>query len=142
MQIHSLTQRLKRKPTKRIGRGGKRGTYSGSGEKGQRKRSGHRIRPAERDIVLKFPKLRGHRNKSRRGYTNVLNVRDLAAFVKLLGGGTITKEALLEKRIVRSITDLVKVLGDGEITVAVTVKGIPVSKQARAKIVKAGGKVE
>lgn len=136
MQIHSLNQRLTRKPKKRVGRGGKRGSYSGGGEKGQRKRSGHRIRPAERDIVLKFPKLRGHRNKSRRAPTTVLNVKDLAAL-----GGTITKEVLMKKRIIRSLTALVKVLGDGEITTAVTVTGIPVSKQARTKIVKAGGSV-
>jgi len=136
MQIHTLTQRFARRPKKRVGRGGKRGSYSGGGEKGQRKRSGHRIRPAERDIVLKFPKLRGHRNKSRRGPTVVLNVRDLSAF-----GGTITREVLKEKRVIRALTDLVKVLGDGDISVAVTVTGIPVSKQARAKIEKAGGTV-
>jgi large subunit ribosomal protein L15 len=140
MQVHSLRQRLTRKPTKRVGRGGKRGSYSGGGEKGQRKRAGHRIRPAERDIVLKFPKLRGHRNKSRRPYTTALNVRDLPALGARFGG-TVTKESLVEARVVRAITDLVKVLGDGDITVAVTVKGIPVSKHARAKIEKAGGSV-
>ena len=49
---------------KRVGRGGKRGTTSGRGTKGQKSRSGHRIRPAERDLLIRIPKLRGYRNKS------------------------------------------------------------------------------
>ena len=60
MQLHELQpfHRLKRK-AQRVGRGGKRGTTSGKGTKGQKARAGHRIRPAERDLIIRIPKLRG-----------------------------------------------------------------------------------
>lgn len=61
MQIHELKPENKPKKKKRIGRGGKRGTYCGRGLKGQKSRAGRRIRPAVRDFVLKTPKLRGRR---------------------------------------------------------------------------------
>ncbi|MDT7868233.1 MAG: uL15 family ribosomal protein [Candidatus Pacebacteria bacterium] len=61
VQIHQINFRLKK--SKRIGRGGKRGNYSGRGMKGQKARAGAKIRPALRDVILKFPKLRGVGNK-------------------------------------------------------------------------------
>jgi large subunit ribosomal protein L15 len=45
MQIHTLSSNLSQKSRKRIGRGGKRGTYSGKGQKGQKSRSGANISP-------------------------------------------------------------------------------------------------
>lgn len=111
----------------RIGRGGKRGTSSGRGTKGQKSRSGHRIRPAERDLLIRLPKLRGYRNKS-------INVKP-----RVLGVGQL--EAM--KATEFSIANLgrAKILGNGEIKKAVTVDGLPVSKSAKKKIEKAGGKV-
>lgn len=63
MQLHELQPLHPAKNEKRIGRGGKRGTTSGRGTKGQKARSGHRIRPAERDLIQQLPKLRGFKNK-------------------------------------------------------------------------------
>lgn len=45
MHIHTLSSNLSQKSRKRIGRGGKRGTYSGKGQKGQKSRSGAKISP-------------------------------------------------------------------------------------------------
>lgn len=59
MQIHQIKPNHKSKKSRRVGRGGKRGSYSGRGIKGQRSRAGARIRPAIRDLILKLPKLRG-----------------------------------------------------------------------------------
>jgi len=59
MQLHQLQPIHKNKVKKRIGRGGKRGTYSGRGQKGQKARAGAKIKPAERELFLKLPKLRG-----------------------------------------------------------------------------------
>ncbi len=59
MQLHELRAIHKDEDAKRVGRGGKRGTTSGKGQKGQKSRSGHRIRPAERDMIQRLPKLRG-----------------------------------------------------------------------------------
>jgi large subunit ribosomal protein L15 len=63
MLIHELQPEHKTRDKKRIGRGGKRGGYSGRGQKGQKSRAGRRIRPAERDIILRLPKLRGNRSR-------------------------------------------------------------------------------
>ena len=59
MQLHELRPVHKNKSKKRIGRGGKRGTYSGRGMKGQKSRAGRKIRPAIRDLIQRTPKLRG-----------------------------------------------------------------------------------
>lgn len=119
--------RQKDKKVQRIGRGGKRGTSSGRGTKGQKSRSGHRIRPAERDLLIRLPKLRGYRNKSINVKPRVVGVGQLEAMK-----GTEFSMANLGKA---------KILGNGEITKAVTVDGLPVSKSAKEKIEKAGGKV-
>ena len=64
MQIHQLKPTHKNKPRKRIARGGKRGTYSGKGMKGQKSRAGRRFKPVIRELIKKYPKLRGYRFKS------------------------------------------------------------------------------
>jgi large subunit ribosomal protein L15 len=62
MQLHLLKISHPKLEKKRIGRGGKRGKTSGRGQKGQKSRSGHKIRPAERDFIQRLPKLRGKHN--------------------------------------------------------------------------------
>ena len=65
MQIHNVKRTTKLKTQTQVGRGGKRGKTSGRGTKGQKARSGHKIRPAFRDIIKKIPKLRGRgKNKN------------------------------------------------------------------------------
>jgi large subunit ribosomal protein L15 len=59
MQLHEIKPIHKLKKKKRIGRGGKRGTYCGKGIKGQTSRAGARIRPEIRDLIKKIPKKRG-----------------------------------------------------------------------------------
>ena len=73
----------------RIARGGKKGTTSGRGTKGQKSRAGHNIRPAERDMIKKMPKLRGYRFKGAAGKENaIVNLKSLEA--KFTGGDTVT----------------------------------------------------
>lgn len=64
MQLHELKPKYKLKPKKRIGRGGKRGTYCGKGLKGQRSRAGARFEPIIRGLVKRYPKLKEYRFKS------------------------------------------------------------------------------
>jgi len=66
MNLHQIAPEHKKNPKKRIGRGGKRGTYSGKGVKGQKSRAGKRIRPGTRDLIQQIPKLRGSRNMGAR----------------------------------------------------------------------------
>ena len=60
--LHEIQPTEPKKNKKRIGRGGKRGTYSGKGIKGQKSRAGAKIRPAIRDFMNQTPKLRGVKN--------------------------------------------------------------------------------
>src|SRR3989338_7105575 len=66
MQLHNLKSTRTRKAP-RVGRGGKRGTFSGRGSKGQKSRAGTRIRPGFRGgnepIWKVFPKRRGASKK-------------------------------------------------------------------------------
>ena len=63
MQLHQIQPSHTRKTKRRVGRGGKRGTYCGRGTKGQRARAGKKLKPAIREIIKKIPKLRGYKLK-------------------------------------------------------------------------------
>ena len=65
MQLHEIKPIHKVKKPKRVGRGGKRGTYSGRGQKGQKSRAGHKMKPVVRELVKRYPKLRGYKFKAR-----------------------------------------------------------------------------
>lgn len=145
MKLHARTS-IRGKRLQRIGRSGKRGSYSGRGVKGQRSRSGHRIRPAERDIILKIPKMRGFRNKPKADAAVVFNLGVLSkkfgsqakAGVPLEVNHALLKTVRLLKK---DYKGKVKVLGTGEITFPVAVSGFEVSASAKLKIEKAGGSV-
>ncbi len=137
MQFHNLRSGTRRKKQKRVGRGGKRGTTSGRGQKGQRARAGHRIRPASRDLFQRIPKLRGVKHRRVTPRAVPVNVGALAR----LNVDEVTPALLLERGFIRTRGVPVKILGGGEIKRAITVKGIPVSKEAKKKIEAVGGKV-
>ena len=135
MQLHHLKPIHKPRKGRRIGRGGKRGTTSGRGTKGQKARAGHKIRPAERDILKKIPKLRGYKFKSFRLRPAVVNLADLEE--KFKTGEEVSPEALIQKGLIRRIkgrTPAVKVLGTGELKKKLTFKNITFSQSAATKI--------
>jgi large subunit ribosomal protein L15 len=144
MKLHELT--TSHKKPQRIGRGGKRGHTAGRGTKGQRSRAGHRIRPAERDLLMRIPKLRGYRNKPKADPSEVFSLEDLAPSLRSFAKGSAPVEVTVEflkvaGLIGKNFKGTVKILSDGTITVPVSVSGIKVSKAAQQKIEKAGGKV-
>ena len=145
MQLHELKGNQYKRSAKRIGRGGKRGSYSGRGVKGQKSRAGRRIRPAERDLILKFPKRRGFRNKPKSEKSKVFNLSDFARLKIATNAG---KQLVLDKDFLRRVRFLspnfkgeVKILGNGEIRMPMEIRGLKVSGGARKKIEKAGGKI-
>jgi large subunit ribosomal protein L15 len=75
MQFHKLKRKTPNKKAKQVGRGGTRGKTSGRGTKGQNARAGHKKRPETRDIIKRFPKLRG------RGVNSLKSIQ-----TKLTGG--------------------------------------------------------
>ncbi|MBN2719779.1 MAG: 50S ribosomal protein L15 [Proteobacteria bacterium] len=127
---------------KRVGRGpgSTLGKTCGHGTKGQKSRSGGKVRQGfeggQMPLQRRLPK-RGFTNFARTEYS-IVNLRDLARFPDV---ETLDPELMAELRLVRKGMP-VKVLGDGEIERAVTVKAHKISFAAAAKIEKAGGKVE
>jgi large subunit ribosomal protein L15 len=116
MQLHQVKPIHKQKSKKRVGRGGKRGTFSGKGVKGQKSRAGRKMRPELRDFIKKIPKKRGYRFKSINSKPEVVNLRDLEKFFN--DGELVNPEILLEKGIVARIKGKVpevKILGAGEL---------------------------
>ena len=142
MQLQELKPVHKSKKRKRVGRGGKRGTYCGQGLKGQKARSGKRLKPAIREFIKRYPKLRGCRQKST--FTPIFGVVvNLDILEKRFGSDEkITPRILLEKGIMHRIKGRipeVKILGKGEITKKLIIEDCQISKSAKEKIEKAGG---
>lgn len=144
MQLHNLPPLKKR--AQRVGRGGKRGTTAGRGTKGQKSRAGRRIRPAERDLIIRLPKRRGFANLPKSPKPTIFNLGDLASVLKsahegksnvVLDQGLLKKTGLLPLKFRGSV----KILGSGEIKFPVEVRGLKVSEGAREKIERAGGRV-
>ncbi len=145
MQLHQLPK-LKLKSRKRVGRGGKRGTTSGRGQKGQKSRAGRRIRPAARDLILRLPKKRGFKNKPVRPKPFTIGLTALIAKTRPLMEG---KNSLtVDVGILKAVGLLpmrwrgqVKILGKAKAEFPLVLKGLMVSKSVKMEIEKAGGTV-
>jgi large subunit ribosomal protein L15 len=143
MQLHQLKPIHKRKAKKRVGRGGKKGTYSGKGIKGQKARAGRKLQPMIRELIKRYPKLRGYRQKTRERIEVEVNLSTLEK--KFKSGEKITPKILIERRIIRKIKGRipeVKILGKGELKKKLVIEDCKVSKGAREKIEKAGGTIK
>ena len=142
MQLHELKPIHRQRKRRRIGRGGKKGTYSGRGGKGQTARTGYRVAPRVRELLKKYPKLRGYKRNAK---TNVITV-NLATLEKhFVQGETVNPAVLAQKKIAGTMKGrgaAIKILGDGEITKALTIEKCTLSKSAKEKIEKAGGTVK
>ena len=116
MQTHNL-QKSEGRHHRRIGRGGKRGSFSGKGIKGQKARSGHRIRPQIRDIIKKLHKRRGYFFSSIKDKPAIVNLADLEK--KFKNGDIITPKALVFCGLVKTEGNKmpkIKILGGGKLT--------------------------
>ena len=148
MQLHNITRSTQAKKGRRVGRGGKRGKTCGRGHKGQKSRAGHSIRPAERDIIKRLPKKRGH-GKNRARTVNVARVRPKGINIReietaFVDGEAVSPKDLVAKKLLGRESGripTVKILGVGTLTKKLTFSNCEVSKSAREKIEKVGGKV-
>ncbi|MES9944137.1 50S ribosomal protein L15 [Candidatus Thiodiazotropha sp. CDECU1] len=127
---------------KRVGRGigSGLGKTCGRGHKGQKSRSGgyHKVgfEGGQMPLQRRLPKV---------GFTSRVSL--VTAEVRLgelakVDGDVVDLEALKKANIVTRSVKNAKIFASGEIDRAVTVKGIRVSKGAKAAIEAAGGKVE
>ena len=142
MQIHQIKPKNRLKKNKRIGRGGKKGTYSGRGMKGQLSRSGHKKAPVIREIIKKYHKLKGYRFNSISVKSETVNLFDLQKRFEI--NETVSPETLVEKGLARMIKGklpVIKILGNGSVKKKLTVKDCLLSQSAAKKIEVAGGKI-
>ena len=127
-----------RKEGKRVGRGigSGLGKTAGRGHKGQKSRSGGTVRPGFEGGQKRLPKY---------GFTS--RVSRTTAQVRLgelnaVDGDVVDIDALKAADVIRQDVLRVRVFLSGELSKPVTVKGLVVTKGARAAIEQAGGKVE
>ena len=131
-----------RKAGKRVGRGigsgiGKTG---GRGHKGQKSRSGGGVKPGfeggQQPLQRRLPKY-GFTSRLAR-VTAEIRLAELAK----VEAEVIDLEALRAADLINSSIKRAKVVLSGELSKAVTIKGLAVTKGARAAIEAAGGKIE
>jgi len=132
------------KTRKRIGRGtgSGRGGTSTRGHKGDKARSGSKLKRAfeggQTPMQRRLPK-RGFKNINRVEYVP-LNLGNLETLVKKMGATTITVQQLVEWGVVKA-SEQVKVLGNGKLTSKVDLTVHAVSESARSAIESLGGTV-
>lgn len=143
MNLNTLSPAEGSKPSKkRLGRGigSGLGKTGGRGHKGQKSRSGGSVKPGfeggQMPLQRRLPKF---------GFTS--RVGRFVAEVRLsevakVNADIVDLAALKDADIIKQNIKRAKVILSGEITKAVTVKGLTVTKGAKAAIEAAGGKVE
>jgi large subunit ribosomal protein L15 len=131
-----------KKPRLRVGRGASagQGKTCGRGVKGQRARKGgyHKVgfEGGQMPLQRRLPKV-GFRSKLAPRVAEV-RLNELA----LVPGGVVDLDALKKAGVVPANSVRARVMLSGQIKTAVTVKGVGVTKGARAAIEAAGGTVE
>jgi len=131
-----------KKDRKRVGRGigSGLGKTGGRGHKGQKSRAGgfHKVgfEGGQMPLQRRLPK-RGFASLTRR-YNGEVRLYQL----QVMKADVIDLEALRAENVIGHEIRKVKVINTGELSRAVTIKGLGVTKGARAAIEAAGGKVE
>jgi large subunit ribosomal protein L15 len=144
MKLHQLTRRIKRRVSKRVGRGNAsgKGTYSARGLKGQKSRSGYSQKPAfeggQTSLTKRTPKKRGFKNIMATPYT-IVNIADIEA--RFAKDDMVNHKTLAEKKLVsRKPGTKIKILGNGTLTKPLTVHAHAFSTSAKDMISKQKGK--
>ena len=142
MRLNTLSPAPGRvKKAKRVGRGigSGLGKTSGRGHKGQKSRSGGRIRigfeGGQMPLQMRLPKFGFSSRKSR------ITAEVTLSEINRVDAEVIDVKTLQDANIISGTQQRAKVMLSGEITKAVTLKGIGVTKGARAAIEAAGGSI-
>lgn len=142
MQLHQLKPIHKSKRKRILGKGGVHGHYCCQGvAKGQKAR-GRKFKPLIKELIKKYPKLRGYKFKSFAERPLVFNLDIFENNFE--AGAKVSPQILIEKKLARKIEGVmpkIKILAKGEIKKALNFEGFLFSKDAKEKIEKAGGKI-
>ena len=131
-----------RRPRLRVGRGASagQGKTCGRGTKGQRARKGgyHKVgfEGGQMPLQRRMPKV-GFRSRMK-----ITRAEVRLGSLERIQAAVVDLKALLEAGVVPPGTERAKVVLSGELKRALTLKGVAVTKGARAAIEAAGGKVE
>jgi large subunit ribosomal protein L15 len=143
MQLNTLKPGAgSRSPSKRVGRGMGSGTGKtcGRGHKGQKSRSGGRVRPGfeggQQPLQMRLPKFGFNSAKAR--ITAEVTLSEIGS----VEVGVIDVQALIDADLLKGTMKRAKVILSGTIEKAVTLKGIKATKGAKAAIEAAGGSIE
>jgi large subunit ribosomal protein L15 len=142
MQLHEIQPVNKNAKSKRRGRGGKRGTFSGRGVKGQKSRAGRKFQPAMRESIKRFHKLKGYRQILKPSNEASVTLEQLEKIFE--NGSLVNPASLFKNKVIRKFNgkiSKVKILAKGKITKKLTVEGCKTSSGAKALLEEAGGKV-
>ena len=123
------------------GTGTGNGKTAGRGHKGQKARSGGKVRTGfeggQMPLARRIPK---------RGFNNIfakpLTAVNVAVLNKFEDGTVVNAQALLNEGIIHDCPYGLKFLGNGTVTAKVTVQAAAFSESAKEKIEQAGGKAE
>ena len=145
MKLNNLVKTNKKKIRPGRGIGSGKGKTSGRGHKGQKSRSGVAIKSFEGGQMPLFRRLpkRGFKSFKKQN-TAILNLSNLQSFFdqkKIKYDNNLDLKMLQSKKIVSKKYDKLKILGKGEIKDKVNLSVDFVSKQAKEKIEKIGGKL-
>jgi len=146
MKLNSLNTKFKKKK-KRLGRGigSTKGKTSGRGHKGQKSRSGVAIKSFEggqMPLYRRLPK-RGFRKlkKNDTALINLFKLQENFNKKKILPNTKINLQSLQKNNLINNKYSKLKVLGTGEVKEKFDVEVNFISKSAKEKIEKSGGKV-
>ena len=144
MELHELSPVLgSTQVGKRKGRGTGTGNgkTAGRGHKGQKARSGGKVR-----VGFEGGQMPLARRVPKRGFNNIhakpLTAVNLVVLNAFEDGAVVDAAALIEKGIIDSCKYGLKVIANGKLTKKLTVKAAAFSESAKAKIEEAGGKAE
>ena len=145
MQLNSLTKNNRKKIRVGRGIGSGKGKTSSRGHKGQKSRSGVAIKSFEggqMPLYRRLPK-RGFKSfkKNNVAILNLSRIQKIIEKPKNAIKNTIDLKILKEKKLVDKNFLKLKILGTGEIKKNIEISAHFASKQALAKIEKAGGKI-
>lgn len=134
-----------RKKKKTIGRGGKKGTYSGKGNKGQKARSGAHVDPlfegGRSTLIDHMKKKRGFTSRTKK--RSIVQIADIEKSFE--AGAIIGVESLVNIKLVarKNIPLGIKVLGNAKLTKKfVFEKEIFISESVKKMILAVGGEVK
>ena len=147
MELNKLNSKALR-PKKRLGRGigSGKGKTSGRGHKGQKSRSGVAIKSFEggqMPLYRRLPK-RGFKifsNKKNKAMINLSKIQEIINRKKIIVDSKISLANLQKLKLINKKYKKLKLLGDGVLKQKLDVEVNSISKSAKEKVEKLGGKI-